>query len=310
MYNKWYDDELDFIKNNYKNMSVKHLSQNVNHSITSIQSKLKNLGLVKMWSNEEDEILKKYYTIEKEIKNFIHLLPNRTKSSILNRTTILKLKKQKTSYKDKINKYKIDHNFFEIYNNINSYWSGFIAADGHVDRKTGRIGIKLSEKDLNHLKKLKKDTKTETQISVFERNTFNKMRKYCNLYLYSKKMKSDIEKNFNIMTNKTFDLKPPTNIINFDHKLSYICGLIDGDGYITISNNRIVIGILGTFDVLSWIKNEINNIIDIKKISILKKGNIFQLKITGYERLKKLYTEVDKLQIPILDRKWNIIKNN
>ena len=158
MYNKWTDDEIHFIINNYKNMSVNQLSENINHSITSVRSKMSKLGFVKMWTNEEDEILINNYSNEKEIKNFKHLLPNRTESAILNRTTILKLKKQKSSYKDRINKYEINHDFFDEYNNINSYWSGFIAADGYVDRKSCRIGIKLSHKDVEHLIKLKKYT--------------------------------------------------------------------------------------------------------------------------------------------------------
>lgn len=54
------------------------------------------------------------------------------------------------------------NNIFKEYNSESSYWAGFLNADGHIDlykpeyRKTinYKLGITLSEKDEEHLKKL------------------------------------------------------------------------------------------------------------------------------------------------------------
>ena len=49
--------------------------------------------------------------------------------------------------------YNKNHDFFTVPNKLNSYWAGFIAADGCV---TGKhiLAIKLSEKDKEHLQKI------------------------------------------------------------------------------------------------------------------------------------------------------------
>jgi len=53
-------------------------------------------------------------------------------------------------------KYKINDSVFSVIdNNEKAYWIGFLAADGYVDYKTNRIGLKLKLGDIKHLEKFK-----------------------------------------------------------------------------------------------------------------------------------------------------------
>lgn len=51
-------------------------------------------------------------------------------------------------------RYQKNHNFFKNKNPLNSYWAGFIAADGSISSKGNELKIALSAKDAGHLEKL------------------------------------------------------------------------------------------------------------------------------------------------------------
>lgn len=82
---KWNDEEINYLKNNYNELSYEELSKHFNRSIESIKGKAYLLGLLKKekqprFTNKEINIL-----IENQgmtIKEVAKLLPNRSKSSV------------------------------------------------------------------------------------------------------------------------------------------------------------------------------------------------------------------------------------
>jgi hypothetical protein len=296
---KWTLDEEIFLKENYIYKTIKNLSVELGRSEISISSKMNSLNLKKTWSKDEDEILSDKYG-KMPFEDYKSLLRNRTYSSILNRATLLKLKSNRIY----INyKYRVLHDFFNNINNLNSYWAGFIAADGYIRKGTYGVGIKLSKKDVDHLELFKKTLMTDAPI----RNKTNKtatgnILEYSIIELYSRDIINDLFNNFQITPAKSLTLKPP-NIDNFENKLSYMAGLIDGDGCIYKNKNNMRIQLIGSFHIIKWVKETLGEIIEIKKNKIYPTHNSFIIQITG-SKADKLISIIRNIDIPILKRKW------
>lgn len=306
--NIWTKEEIEYLEKSYNILDVSIISNKLNKTKESIINKASILSLKskKTWEDYEIEILKNNYGI-KEIDEYINLLKNRSINSIRHKAKLLSLTSNNKRFRNKY-KYDINHKYFNQINKLNSYWAGFIAADGYVKRNSSCLGIKLSSLDIEHLNKFKKDIETNSPIFIKKGLSFDKEVEFCEMNLYSRFIVNDIYKNFNIGSNKTLSITFP-NFENDTDKLSFICGLIDGDGSISITNNRISITILGTFNMLENVKSTLNSIIDVSNINIVKKSKIYSFCITSSindtdSRIIKLYNKVKELNIPLLERKW------
>lgn len=74
---KWTKYENDYIKENYKIMTHAKIGLHLGRSANSIKAKLgsKRFNKIKQWTNEEDEILKKYFTNDRKILPSILNMP-------------------------------------------------------------------------------------------------------------------------------------------------------------------------------------------------------------------------------------------
>lgn len=310
MQTKWSNEELDYLKNNYPKLGAEKCSIYLDRSIVSVKSKASRLKISseKSWTKEEDDFLLENYG-KLTIREILKTLTKRTYISIssrankkfglkTNRHEIFQLRKRKNSFNE---------DFFENINILNSYWAGFIAADGWV--RKNQIGIKLSKKDKNHLLKLKKELNFSGKLKDLTIKKNNKNYKYSTLYFFSRKTTNDIKFNFNIIPNKSLILEPPT-LINNDCKLAFICGLLDGDGSIIIYKKKhISIKFLGTEKMLKWVKNVLLNYIDIKDNSLSKNANIYSFSFSKKENVIEFYDLIKKYNLPLLQRKWKKLKN-
>lgn len=117
---------------------------------------------------------------------------------------------------------------------------------------------------------------------------------------------------FNIIERKTSILKPPKNIPSVNHALSYIIGYIDGDGCISKSKTNQMITIVGTYDILNFIKKVFSCYCDmVAPIRSIKNTNkVFVLSFAGNLREGK-YTFLTKkllsLDVPRMKRKWKLL---
>lgn len=216
----------------------------------------------------------------------------------------------------KIRKYDVNDNFFETPNIVNCYYAGFIAADGCICGNMLRMCV--SEKDKEWLENFKKDIESDSPIKVStQKGLFN----MCSISITSKKMCDDLNKNFSITPRKSLTLSPP-NLKDEELIYAFICGYIDGDGSIFLSDSRtknpeksnkiLHISILGTEKMCEWIKGVFSSITGGKgSLKRKPKTKIYRLDFcnkSAREIVKRTYI----LNIPKLSRKWtsDVIKHS
>lgn len=101
--NRWDDNDKNFLKQNYGVLSIKDLAKELDKSELSINSMASKLNLKNLyfgWSDEELEILEKYYPLEG--KSVANRLPYKTEKQCLIKANKLKIKynkKQTSKYK-------------------------------------------------------------------------------------------------------------------------------------------------------------------------------------------------------------------
>ena len=208
-------------------------------------------------------------------------------------------------------------NFFEVPNNLNSYWAGFIAADGHLSQDNGVI-LSLSEKDLCHLEIFKKDTDFSGDIKHYKSfGNFSNIKGsyYCRISLYSRKLCEDLTKNWLITHNKTRNLQFPTHL-DKENLMAYCLGYIDGDGSIPKNKDGRIynISICGHKDFLIQMQEFLKKYLqeqDKDFSKIYTDHSIFKLIIHRRIILNKIKSLVIKSfnDLPLMRRKWDGLLN-
>jgi len=210
-------------------------------------------------------------------------------------------------------KYNVDFDYFYNVNNENSYWAGFLAADGHVSTK-GTVNLSVARKDQKHLELFKDTVKFEGPLGMYNTvlpsgNTYYRT-KFCSTI---KGWQEDLLNNFNIQSGaKSLTLEPPKDL-TLEQSLSYIKGMIDGDGSITNKDGVFRIEIILTLSLGEWVKDIINNLTaDLKRndCNSIHKANckapMYIYQVGGPQALK-LASIIRELNLPGLDRKWSQI---
>ena len=189
----------------------------------------------------------------------------------------------------KKNNHTVDDDFFsKIDTNQKAYWLGFITADGSVDDKNNRVGIGLSIRDYDQLHRFKKALRTNYSIceTVSKLNTLNKEYRSCSITINSSKMVYDLKK-LGVLPKKTKKEKPCKKVPK-KFMRDYIRGFFDGDGWISAikrrkidrcKNKRWELGFCGSLEMMQWIKNYIEEEIEVSFSEILTAGPIFKIRI-------------------------------
>lgn len=196
-------------------------------------------------------------------------------------------------------KYTVNNLYFSEINVENSYWAGFIAADGCITKNY--IKIMISIRDLKLLKQFKKDIEYTGPIYI------SKKLKRCSLEFRSLNMIKDLKTKWNIVEKKSLILEPPKVKLTKENFLAYVKGYIDGDGsiYLEKDTKYLRISIIGTFELLNWIKEKIN----IRCSNIQKHKNIYKFRYSG-KMAESLYKKLEKLKTFKLSRKWKFLLTN
>lgn len=228
--------------------------------------------------------------------------------------------KNPNSHKKGRRKYNVNDSFFSEPNVLNSYYAGFIAADGCIRSRQGEeskyLTFGLSIKDKGWLERFAQDIEFDGPIKEY---TFRD-RQYVRMCINSKQVCDDLEKNFNITPRKTATLIPPPLS---DNKLidAFICGYIDGDGAIYFSETtkrniqkKCAISIIGTYNLLEWINQRFDSINDVisKNKPILSKGGFsdnsnkttYVLNISD-KKARTVILHMIQYEIPLMKRKWS-----
>ena len=177
----------------------------------------------------------------------------------------------------------INHNYFDKLTNENSYYLGFLGADGTVRKNRNEIKIGLSSVDLNFLEEFKEKLGLERDIHNYQTNNgFN----VSELLFSSAKIKEEIMK-YGIIPNKTY-IGLDLDLIPQQFQLPFIKGFYDGDGSVVYNSNTKQVKLTfcsHTKKILEQINNFFNN-----------KGHIY-----SSQRTKNIIYELDFSTLPSLD---------
>lgn len=215
-------------------------------------------------------------------------------------------------------KYTCNKTFWDIPNEINSYWAGFAAADGHVHSEgktenTYCFILLLQRRDKEHVNLLAKTVSYNgpvkdgsAYLKKYDKHYPNTM-----LRIHQKEWRAGLEKNFSIFPRKTWNLPVP-NLSG--HLLDcYLAGFMDGDGSYVICKNmdKIILSATGaTTDILQEL-NKMSNRFDLQKDRVrnLKTvGNHFQYAVAG-DTAVRMSHYLMSLPCPHLRRKFDRVRD-
>lgn len=327
----WTPEEDKVLIANHGLVQVKEL-QNIfpNRLLGSIKKRIFILKLgkrvCKRWTEEEHELLRQTYCRHSRIaniKNIHNVLPRRQVKSIYNRGKLLGLSRHYI--------HSANLEFFADPNLLNSYWAGFIAADGCVTAKQ-TVKISLHTKDRGHLENFVKDVDftglVTDQIRVRSDKAFGKNSPTIESSTVSISCAPswiiDLDRNFQVTRRKSLTLEPPL-ALNLECSLAFIAGYFDGDGSVCIRNMkgkylRLAISFVGTKAVLEWIKTVLEDFIPLQEREGCKvqqknprwnepgENPLYSYSLTG-RRALILGQKFLELSIPLLERKKKIIQS-
>lgn len=189
----------------------------------------------------------------------------------------------------------VSHDFFSTPDKLNSYWAGFIAADGCVNTGRNRVEIVTHNSDRVHLEQLRDLVSPENPIEFRKDGCVR-------LTVTSKQWKEDLNKHFNVTPAKSLTLQPP-NLTKISHIKAFIAGYLDGDGHVGYKGSGnwqyLRVEIVGTKAVLEWMNVHLPG-----PGNIRAKENIYTL---DYSNMKAfaVHNYLWNPQLPILNRKWD-----
>lgn len=302
---RWLQEEISFLKQNYPNITVsfKDLENTLRRKRSVIIQKANSLGLYRIrkeWTESEVQYLTLNYPNNdislEDIKNYLR----RPLSNIMRKASYLKLTRQIT--------HSIDNTYFD---NLDSwekcYVLGLLSADGCNDTRKGRVYIQLQEQDKHLLESIKQNMKyTGPLCYKKEVNELGKFKskpswvfRFCNNKL------SETLEELGVISNKSLTLKFCTKVP--EHFLSaYILGLWDGDGCICNTGKYPVFSFAGTEDVVSKMSTILSTVVG-KQINYHHKKNTkyFVFSISGYNNVKLIREYLYKDSTICLTRKQN-----
>lgn len=214
-------------------------------------------------------------------------------SSVRHRASKLGLKRSKRRYT--INQY-----FFSECNIINSYWAGFIAADGCLHTQDTAVSIGLNKRDKDHLRSFAECAGSNHPIHTYADMCVFKIHGLHHWFV-------DLLK-FNIVPQKTLVLIPP-QIENEEYIRAFIRGYIDGDGCISQRSDRKswTVSCVGTWLVTDWVSRQIANFIGVNNNVPSSIGSIYNVGWEGPQTkyiVEWLYK--DSTPLTRLDRKYQL----
>lgn len=152
-------------------------------------------------------------------------------------------------------KFYLNEDYFEeINSNEKSYWLGFLAADGYINKN--ELILELQESDMEHLIKFRNVISPELNVRKVVHHHKEKDFVHYRVSFRSGRTIENLNKQ-GVFQNKSLSLSPPN--LEKQYVPYWILGYMDGDGCLFKAKNRLKINFTGTKEVLVWIKEFFNS---------------------------------------------------
>lgn len=299
MRKKWTTDEEKWLGLNYSSKSCDEIIKFLNRSWSSIEHRALRMGLKRRkdeWSLDDIRLLVSAYETANK-KQLVELFPERTWLAIVRKAKSQGLLSRRQLRKSEVSVLLEDR----IESN---YWIGFLMADGHFDlNKSGRgdyvIDLTISIRDANHLSKYAKyinaamrDSESRVRVRVCNRNVVKTL---CERY--------------DLKNQKTY-FPPSISVFDQLQRDSFIAlfiGFFDGDGCVTSKGTGRIQLHSNWLPVLKRWKEIIVDQLNVAMPDPKINNDGYADWFINSSILKRLKEEANKLKIPTLDRKWNMI---
>ena len=235
MNRRWTDEEIELLKNIYREKNDEELSIIFNRPISAILTKMCRLGLCRNedynrpWNELEEQFLRNNYSNGDLIE--VTKILNRTKKSVTERAKILQLKRDPELVRANGHQYNINEDFFKTWSDDMAYILGMIWTDGCMHDEDYKIDITQHKKDkyiLTDIYKVLKSNKSPYR----SKNTFV-------LSIFNKIIYNDL-KNIGLSQRKSKTVAAPIGLPD-KYTASFIRGALDGDGSVSTKGKRIKI---------------------------------------------------------------------
>lgn len=193
---------------------------------------------------------------------------------------------------------KVNDNYFSELNFENSYYLGFVAADGTVRKDSNEIKITICNEDESYLLEMINRMNYQGRLHYLEKTKAVEYR------FSSRQIKEDLAK-YSIIPRKTYNGITIQNIPD-KYKLAFIKGYYDGDGSVSINKNtkQVSVKIVShTEEILKEFQEVIKQKCDIY-INTRDNHILYSLEFStlpALDFLKELYS----LNTPYLQRKYD-----
>lgn len=192
-------------------------------------------------------------------------------------------------------KFRFNHEYFRDYTPENSYWMGFIDADGHVNTKRGRLELKIHCRDVDRLNAFRKSVSRNFPIYHF------RTRPQVGIQMISREIVNDlVQKNIGV---KSPNLEPPIGIAE-DCVRHFLRGYFEGDGSVSLAirpNGGLnpIFEIIGSRYLLEWMKAKLIQQANLQsRMSICGREGCYVFKIGSFSSIAKIahyfYDNVDE----------------
>ena len=182
------------------------------------------------------------------------------------------------------------------------YWLGFLLADGSISKK-GQVKLRLAKTDKDHVQRFAKFIHYTGALGTIE---------IPSVAFQNTQLTAQFHK-LGIVPNKTVNAITVLPNIESKLRLALIAGFIDGDGNIGYQTGRtdVKLGVKCYKTWLPFLTDCWKFLVTRYCVSIpppkLNRLGYSQLLITNNVVIRKLYTELRRLHLPLLERKWNKI---
>lgn len=167
--------------------------------------------------------------------------------------------------------YFFNEKYFDIIDDEHkAYWLGFIYADGCHNINRYSLSITLQEQDIDILWRFYDDIECDKVVGRYYNSDYKKF--YANILIQHPHLSNTLLKQ-GVPNDKAFKIKfPSDNIVPYNLKRHFIRGYLDGDGCITVPDDKSKMSwsIIGNYDCMYEMKKYIESEITSYPIPINK----------------------------------------